>query len=438
MKIIKKNLVYLIILFLVGGGYFLYTKKIEKEKEEKKLIEKKIFFIPEEKVSYVSIKNGEKKIECFKENEGWKIKPGNFDADSNEIKNLIDNILKIEKERKLEGVENLDEFGLGKKNKKITVGNPGEKFSLIIGEETPTGSYYYGTTDNKNIFLVSKWNINDIIEKNVFDLRDKRIIPAKIEKEKIEKIEIKKGRNRYVIERKNKKWEIIYPLKDLADKNEVENIISDILEKKVKSFEKKETGISTSAYIKFSSEGKEYSLFFGKEKDGKIFAKNSIKPWVFTIDKEILDDIPESIDDLREKDVFTFEKENVVAVEIENKNGKFTLIKKDNGWRIEKSKKKISKEKVDSFLDDLKFIEIDKFLKFSKENLKKYGLLNPDIKITVILPENRKESIYTGKKEKEKIFCFLPERNVIITISKDDWKTLNKKESDFFEKKGKK
>ncbi|RLD40622.1 MAG: hypothetical protein DRI88_13395 [Bacteroidetes bacterium] len=438
MKIIKKNLVYLFILFLVGGGYFLYTKKIEKEKEEKKLIEKKIFFIPEEKVSYVSIKNGEKKIECFKEKGKWKIKPGNFDADSNEIKNLIDNILKIEKERKLEGVENLDEFGLGKKNKKITVGNSGEKFSLIIGEETPTGSYYYGTTDNKNIFLVSKWNINDIIEKNVFDLRDKRIIPAKIEKEKIEKIEIKKGRNRYVIERKNKKWEIIYPLKDLADKNEVENIISDILEKKVKSFEKKETEISTSAYIKISSEGKEYSLFLGKEKDGKIFAKNSIKPWVFTIDKEILDDIPESIDDLREKDVFTFEKENVVAVEIENKNGKFTLIKKDNGWRIEKSKKKISKEKVDNFLDDLKFIEIDKFLKFSKENLKKYGLLNPDVKVTVILPENRKESIYTGKREKEKVFCFLPERNVIITILKDNWKILNKKESDFFEKKGKK
>jgi len=438
MKIIKKNLVYLFVLFLVGGGYFLYTKKIEKEKEEKKLIEKKIFFIPEEKVSYVSIKNGEKKIECFKEKGKWKIKPGNFDADSNEIKNLIDNILKIEKERKLEGVENLDEFGLGKKNKKITVGNLGEKFSLIIGEETPTGSYYYGTTDNKNIFLVSKWNINDIIEKNVFDLRDKRIIPAKIEKEKIEKIEIKKGRNRYVIERKNKKWEIIYPLKDLADKNEVENIISDILEKKVKSFEKKETGISTSAYIKILSEGKEYSLFLGKEKDGKIFAKNSIKPWVFTIDKEILDDIPESIDDLREKGVFTFEKENVVAVEIENKNGKFTLIKKDNGWKIEKSKKKISKEKVDSFLDDLKFIEIDKFLKFSKENLKKYGLLNPDIKVTVILPENRKESIYTGKREKEKVFCFLPERNVIITISKDNWKILNKKESDFFEKKGKK
>ena len=438
MKIIKKNLVYLFILFLVGGGYFLYTKKIEKEKEEKKLIEKKIFFIPEEKVSYVSIKNGEKKIECFKEKGKWKIKPGNFDADSNEIKNLIDNILKIEKERKLEGVENLDEFGLGKKNKKITVGNLGEKFSLIIGEETPTGSYYYGTTDNKNIFLVSKWNINDIIEKNVFDLRDKRIIPAKIEKEKIEKIEIKKGRNRYVIERKNKKWEIIYPLKDLADKNEVENIISDILEKKVKSFEKKETGISTSAYIKILSEGKEYSLFLGKEKDGKIFAKNSIKPWVFTIDKEILDTLPESIDDLREKDVFTFEKENVVAVEIENKNGKFTLIKKDKGWKIEKSKKKISKEKVDSFLDDLKFIEIDKFLKFSKENLKKYGLLNPDIKVTVILPENRKESIYTGKREKEKVFCFLPERNVIITISKDNWKILNKKESDFFEKKGKK
>jgi len=68
MKIIKKNLVYLFVLFLVGGGYFLYTKKIEKEKEEKKLIEKKIFFIPEEKVSYVSIKNGEKKIGMKKPN----------------------------------------------------------------------------------------------------------------------------------------------------------------------------------------------------------------------------------------------------------------------------------------------------------------------------------------------------------------------------------
>jgi len=318
MKIIKKNLVYLFILLLISGGYFLYTKKIEKKKEEKKLIEKRIFFIPEEKVSYVSIKNGEKKIECFKENEEWKIKPGNFDADSNEIRNLIDNILKIEKERKLEGVENLDEFGFGKKNKKITVGNLGEKFSLIIGEETPTGSYYYTTTDNKNVFLVSKWDINNIVEKNTFDLRDKRIIPAKIEKEKIEKIEIKRGKEKYVVKKEKDRWKILSPLKDLADKNKVENIISDILEKKVKSFEKKgiETGISPSAYVKISSEGKEYSLFFGKEKNGKIFAKNSLKPFIFTIDKEILDDIPESIDDLRERDVFTFEKENVVAVEI--------------------------------------------------------------------------------------------------------------------------
>lgn len=436
MKTIKKNIIYFCVLILIGAFYFLYISKIEKKKEEKKILKKKIFILPEDKISYIELKDDGKEIICVRENGEWKIKPQNFEADKQEIKNLLEKILKIEKERDLGTIENPEEFGLKNGNKKITIGSPGAKFSLFIGDESPTESYFYATKDKKNLFLISKWDVKDILEKKVFDLRDKRIIGVEIEKEKITGIEIERGKRKYVLKKEKGYWKILKPLEDLADKSKIEDIISDLKDEKIKSFVEKadmrKTGLAKpSAVLKIFIGNRSYSLTFGNEKDGEIFAKNSLKPYIFTIDKKILEDIPENASELREKDVFTFNKGDVIAIEIKNKKEQFTLIKKDDKWKIEKGKKKISKEKVDDFIDDLLFLQIEDFLKYSPSSLKKMGLENPEIKISAVLPEGKRESIYAGKKGKEKLFCFLPERKVIITLSLDDYKTLNKKIDDF-------
>ncbi len=436
MSIFKKNLILFFILIIFVAFYFLYTKKIEKKKERNESIEKNVFSLPENKVSYILIKNNDKEFECFKKNNNWIINNKNFECDNKEIQNLINSIVKIQKEREIGEIDDLDKYGLKEETKKIIIGNS-ERFSLFIGRDTPTMDFYYATTDKKNIFLVSK-EINNILEKDIFDLRDKRIIPAEIKKEEIEKIEIKRGKNIYIIQKEKGKWKIISPINDFADKFKIENIISNIIEGNVKFFvednTKKTDLLFTSSYIKLTTKNETFSLFFGKEENEEIYAKNSIRPYIFKIDKKVLNDIPENITDLREKYVFTFSKDEIIVIEIENKNEKFKIIKKENKWEIEGKQEKVLDEKIDEFLDEINSLQINKFIEFSESNLTKYGLKIPEIKITIILKNNDKESLHIGKKDGENIFCFLPERKIIITLPESDYPTLNKSKDDFIKK----
>ncbi|MCM8809068.1 MAG: DUF4340 domain-containing protein [Candidatus Omnitrophica bacterium] len=406
--------------------------------------EKKVFAFEKEKIKFILIKNQDREIAIEKNASGiWIIKGKNYECDRDEVESLINKITLLEIERNIGKVDDLGIYGLLTTEKKIEINYDGEKQTLYIGDETPSGSYFYTTINKNDVFLVYKWDLNNILERKEFDLRDKRIIPTDIHKSDIEQIEIKKEKLVYLFKKYGEKWYIENPIKDLASEEQIEKIIENLIERKINSFEEKKNlkqcGLENPKIIfRIKVRDKEYFVYLGEKELDKYYSKNSLKPYIFLVDDRIVEDIPENIDDLRERKIFDINISDVVEFSIVKKDKELKFIKEKGRFYIEKDKKKkVSKDKVNDFLYDLKNLEIDEFIDYSTKKLSEFSLSPPLVKV-IVKDEKSKIEIDFGKKEKEKIFCYHPERKIIFTISTSDYEKIDREEEFFIEKEEKK
>ncbi|MCM8784995.1 MAG: DUF4340 domain-containing protein [Candidatus Omnitrophica bacterium] len=413
---------------------------MKKEKKE----EKKVFTFEKNRIKFILLKSKDKEIAIEKNEDGnWIIKDKNYECDKDEIEGLISRISSLEIERDIGKVEDLSIYGLLTPEKSIEIHYDGEKETLYIGDETPSGSYLYTTKDKNDVFLVYKWDLNNILEKKEFDLRDRRIIQTEIYKSEVEEIEIKKEKLVYLFRKYGEKWYIENPIKDLASKEKIERIIENLIDQKVNSFEEnkgqKECGLENPKIIfKIKVRDKEYFVFLGKKEKDKYYSKSSLKPYIFLVDDRIVNDISDNIDDLRERKVFDINVSNVVEFSIIRKDKELKIVKEKERYYFEKDrKKKISKDKVEEFLHNLKYLEIDEFIDYSPERFNKFSLSLPLLKI-IVKDEKSKIEVNFGKKIEDKIFCYHPERKIIFTISSSDYEKIDKEEKFFIEKEEKK
>ncbi|HOK55734.1 MAG TPA: DUF4340 domain-containing protein [bacterium] len=440
MKIFKKNLLLLIILLIVGSFYFYQVKIASKKKKNE---EKKLFVFEKEKIKGILIKNDDKEIEIVNENGLWKIKGKNYECDKNEIESLINKILSLEIERNIGTVDDLSIYGLSSSEKQIEIQKDGEKFILYIGDETPSSSYLYTTKDKKEVLLVYKWDLDSILGKNIFDLRDKRIIPVDITKEDIEEIEVNKKNKTILLKRSGERWYIESPLKDIANREKIERVVGNIIDGEVKEFEElkteKECGLERpESTIKLKTKDSNYFIYLGKKKENLYYAKNSLKPYIFLADDKIVDDIPDEINELREKKLFDIDVSEVEEFSIIKKDKELKFKKEKDSYFLEGEKtKKISKDKVEEFLHDLKYLEIKDFIEYSEKNLKDFQLSPPLIKI-IVYTEGTKTEVHFGKKTENYIYCYSPERKSIFTIPSSDYSRIDKDEGFFVEEKKRK
>ncbi|MGC8977260.1 MAG: DUF4340 domain-containing protein, partial [Candidatus Ratteibacteria bacterium] len=208
---------------------------------------------------------------------------------------------------------------------------------------------------------------------------------------------------------------------------------------KVKEFvegkNEKECGLEKCEIIfKIKVKQNDYFLYLGKKKDDLYYAKNSEKPYIFLVENKIIKDIPEEIDDLRERKLFDINVSDVREIVIKKVKDEFKFVKEKENWYLENEKtKRISKDKIEEFLYGLKNIEIKDFIEYSEKKFKDYELYQPEIKISVSDNKNKIE-IDFGKKTEKIIYCYYPKRKILFTIPSSDYDKINKDKDFFIEK----
>lgn len=436
MKIYRKTIILFIIGVLLFCWYYFYEVRGAKKREEIKLLQKRIFPFEKDEVSFLGIYREDFEVECLKKKNKWIIeKPERFDGDKEEIERIIDKLVSLEIERNIGKVENLKDFGLEKPEKKIVLGKDGERLILYIGGENPSKTQYYVTKDKENVYLVSLWELKDIINKDLFSLRDKTILP--VDKEKVREIAIKNGPLYIKCVKENEKWMVVKPVKDIGDKDRIEEIIEKIKDEKIKRFIDKEKEISfyglkfPKIAIIIKQNGEAYSLFIGKRKGGRYYAKNSLKKCIFEIDKSVVDILPKRSKEIREKSVFQFDIPDVEEFSIMRKEESLSIKKEKGKWKIlEFPETEPDADKVEDFLWDLTLLEIKDFIKPEKSLMERIGLSPPEIRIKVKV-RGKFQQIYFGKEKNGIFYGYSPERNIIFTLPSSDYKKIDKKIKDF-------
>jgi hypothetical protein len=169
---------------------------------------KKILEFETDDIDGVKIAEGTKELEAQKSGDSWQLKkPVDTRADSSEISSFTSSLRFARAQSFPDPPVDAKTAGLDSPPIKITLHDGKAKTDrvLLIGKTSDTDKYYARDAGREAIFIIDK-EIPEKAKRPVFDWRDKTI--AKVDREKIDKIEIQRGTENLSFLKSGSDWKL--------------------------------------------------------------------------------------------------------------------------------------------------------------------------------------------------------------------------------------
>lgn len=365
----------------------------------------------------------------------WEITaPEGIAADSLQIQSFLEEIVGMQGSTMADNsAPQLSEYGLDAPQKTYQFKLKGGKtIDLSIGVENPAGYARYAIRDKAApILLIDAIDSKALIEKTLFDLRDKRILPFpfdqarrmelhfRLDSQQTSPEELAKAKQlglpvkqaRIVMTKQaNGNWDLDEPHLR-TDHGGTNYLFSTISGGTMRSLEEEKIS-SPAKYgldkpqirVDITTPSGTQSLLVGNSfKRGEeelFYAKNTAWPHVFTILRTVYDQLNQDTDSYRERYLYDFDQVAARRLEILGPAGQLTLALRGEDWFMAGSpEKKMDTVKVDNFLNAIHSLRISSYPDDAPNRYAAYGLDKPWMKIKVTFGEkNQEETILYGRK----------------------------------------
>jgi len=305
---------YLVAAILLGCLFF-YDIYQDNKKEKVKKAAKQLFKFQVDELTSITLTSGRGTIKLQKtgalDKKEWKIiAPIHASTETPHIDSLKDKLANLKYSRIIaESASDLTQFGLNNPDFIITYRINTEPGQLSFGNQTPIEDGYYARRGKeKKVYLIAMRDKRDL-DKKLFDLRSKMLFTLSLEKIK-----------RFVIERDTGKWTLIkkdgtWQFEDdeayRINQQKVDSMIRRFAWAEASSFEKETVedlepfGLhKPGILVTLSDDKRSEEIFIGdplKENNVRKYAKMKRKPQVVTINKYLVEDIPQNREALKEK-----------------------------------------------------------------------------------------------------------------------------------------
>ena len=204
-------------------------------------------------------------------------------------------------------------------------------------------------------------------------------------------------------------WRLITPFQADADSDKVQQMLDDILNKRVKQTlevtEFTQYGLDApSITLSLWTDGTSptATFFIGKKAiNFSVYIKEKSEAHIFLIESSALDDLTKSPTDLRDRSVINFSPETVSGIQFEHGNTDSTsrsstinCEKRDGTWHVTHPiKAKADTQEIESLLSELRSLKVSTFEADGADanvlaQLKKYGLDDPRIQMKLTDGDN--------------------------------------------------
>jgi len=304
---IKKTLVLFAV--LVAGIIYSYTVEYrgKQNKARNEKTENKIFSFDPASIDKISITTDTKTTEIIRSGHDWKItSPVTATGDSDVINQLIRTAADGAITRTVDGDPR--DFGLEPPTMRMEFHHGGAVDTLFIGSPSPTGSSIYIRTNKTGRAALINASFGSAIAKNLFQLRDKRLFRGMADE--VDKFEITKSAFTLTVEKGKGQWNITSPIKAMADERQTALFLGRLMVVGAIAFPdtigEKEAGLSpprlaVAVWIKNAKQ----EIHFGNESTDQlgIYAKMTSEKQVAELPGVFFNDIPQTADALRDKNV---------------------------------------------------------------------------------------------------------------------------------------
>ncbi len=260
--------------------FFEYKGMSEKDEGEKLLA------LSSDDVQKITFKKEYETIIFQKDEEGeWLItEPLEAKADKYEVDRLADDFSNLRIERVVEEEpEELEKYGIPQKEINLWFKDKDKPIKILIGMENPLGNTFFAKRDDETRVVLIPSHLKSLMEKSLFDFREKNIF--KFQTDDVKSVKLRAKKTRWEASKKGEEWFFKNPVNALAKSSKIDDILSSLSGLKAKEFvseEKKKDdvkkyGLDRPEYeitLGMPQENQEVTFSLHKEED-KLFATTS-------------------------------------------------------------------------------------------------------------------------------------------------------------------
>jgi len=338
-------------------------------------------------------------------------------ADKYEVDRLAGDFSDLKIERVVEEEpEDLEKYSIPQKEISLWFKDRDKPIKILIGMENPLGNTFFAKRDDETRVILIPSSLKSLMEKSLFDFREKNIF--KFETDDVKSVKLRAKKTRWVASKKGEEWFFRNPVNALAKASKIDDILSSLSGLKAKEFvseEKKEDDVK-----KYGLDRPEYEITLGlplenqevtftlHKGEDKLYATTSLSTKIVEAEDSLLSDLEKEAEELREKEVANFYSWEANRLHLKMGEIDWELIKdEEDNWHFESPlKEEADKSKIQTFIRKIESLEATEFIDPpSSLNLKDYGLDNPQAEVKIWVDEDEEKAkeitVLIGSEDKE-------------------------------------
>jgi hypothetical protein len=397
----SKTTLILLAIAIAAGVYIKYVDSNRPDTQEATRRGQNVVNFDREKITGISIQNGDDKIEIKKIDDKWRLEaPIKDQADSSLIDNLVMDLEGWQKEttipaRELEKDKSkLTEFGLGKPKLRLKLLGENAPPEILLGKDAALDNRMYVRLENsKDVFLTSQ-SVRKDLERKAEDFRDRKL--TALTAAFVTRIVLKTPAGEMELEKKTDHWEIAKPLRARADDQKVGDLIAQITTAHIQQFVADDRGDlhpyglaeprgSVTLFAKDDKAGQMLQIGGVPEKaKDQVYARFAPRNGVYELPNKIAEILNTKPNDLRDKHLIRIDTNILDRITIDAaEKGKTVLARKGESWTIaSRNNQPANSSAVNRLLEALQGEQVTTFVEDVASNLGQYGLDKPPLQIT--------------------------------------------------------
>jgi len=351
----------------------------------------KILSLKEDDITKIALKKKDApEVVLTKDGAGkWQITaPQQLPAEQASVSPILSTLSSLSSDRLVEEkAGNLSQYGLAEPALEADVtekNNQSQK--LLLGDSTPTGNAVYAKLDgDPRIFTVFAYTKTGL-DKNVNDLRDKRLLT--VDPEKISKVELTSKKQTVEFGRSKDGWQIVKPQPARADSFKVDELVRTLTDARMdlsstddsKKLAASFASATPLATAKITDSSGTQELDVRKNKDD-YYAKSSAVQGVYKVPNNVGTGLDKGFDDFRNRKLFDFGFNDPNKIEIHDGAKSYLFTRNGSDW-WNATGQKMDPSGMSSLLENVRNLSADKF--------PDKGFANPDLSVAVTSDDGKK------------------------------------------------
>ncbi|NQT80731.1 MAG: DUF4340 domain-containing protein [Candidatus Aminicenantes bacterium] len=387
----KTTIILAVILIILLAFVFIFEPKDEGENEK----EGKLVALSSEDVQKITLQREDKTISFEKtEKDEWLItQPLEAKADKYEVDRLVSDFSDLRIERVVEEEpEELKKYEIPQKEISLWLKDKNKPVKILIGMENPLDKTFFAKRDDETRVVLISSQLKDLMEKSLFDFRQKDIF--RFETDEVKSVKLKAKKIRWEATKKEKEWFLEKPVKSLVNTSKIDNLLTSLSNLKAKEFvsekknkdEKKKYNLENPDYkitlfMPLANHEVTFSLL--KEEE-KLYATTSLSPKIVEVEDALLSDLEKEAEELREKEIANFYSWEVNRLHIKKGDINLTFVKdEEDNWSFKSPDEgEADKNKIQTFIRKIESLEAEEFID-PPLSLKDYGLEKPQGEVKI-------------------------------------------------------